>query len=421
MRSFVSHEIPCKKITPVLSSILLQSMIECFIVATSLKENMEQQIVSKLPNIGLNIFSKMSALAQQHQAVNLAQGFPDFSPSSELIELVHTYMLKGFNQYAPLAGVRPLVENLSHKVEMLYGATYNPDSEITITCGATEACYTALTSILHEGDEVIIPEPSFDVYLPAIELSKAKAVFVPLRFPDFSYDWELIRSKITARTKLIIINSPHNPTGSIITAEDVTQLQKIVEEFNLYVLSDEVYEHIVFDGKKHISISSNNVLKERSFVIGSFGKTYHVTGWRLGYCLAPKAMMVEFKKVHQYNTFSPVAPMQFAVADFMKKTSEYELLPTFFQNKRDVFLHHIKNSRWEVIPSTGTYFQLLSYKAISSENDIDFADRLTREFGLASIPVSVFYSDKTDHKMLRFCIAKKDETLLKAAEILCKI
>lgn len=382
---------------------------------------MQEPLVSKLPNIGLNIFSKMSALAQQHKAVNLAQGFPDFSPSAELIELVHEYMLKGFNQYAPLAGVRVLVENLSNKVETLYGATYNPDSEITITCGATEACYTALTCILNEGDEVIIPEPCFDVYLPAIELCKAKAIFVPLRFPDFGYDWELIRSKITPRTKLIIINSPHNPTGSIITAADVQQLQEIVEEFNLFVLSDEVYEHIVFDGKKHISLSSNPVLKERSFVIGSFGKTYHVTGWRLGYCLAPAAMMVEFKKVHQYNTFCPVAPMQFAVADFMKKTSEFESLSQFIQAKRDLFLNHIKESRWEVIPSSGTYFQLLSYKAISSENDIDFADRLTREFGLASIPVSVFYSDKTDHKMLRFCIAKKDETLLKAAEILCKI
>lgn len=382
---------------------------------------MQEPLVSKLPNIGVTIFSKMSALAQQHQAVNLAQGFPDFSPSPELIELVHEYMLKGFNQYAPVAGVRVLVENLSNKVETLYGATYNPDSEITITCGATEACYTALTCILNEGDEVIIPEPCFDVYLPAIELSKAKAVFVPLRFPDFGYDWEWIRSRITTRTKLIIINSPHNPTGSIITAADVQQLQEIVEEFNLFVLSDEVYEHIVFDGKKHISLSSNPVLKERSFVIGSFGKTYHVTGWRLGYCLAPAAMMHEFKKVHQYTTFCPVAPMQFAVADFMKKTSEYENLSQFIQAKRDLFLNHIKESRWEVIPSSGTYFQLLSYKAISSENDIDFADRLTREFGLASIPVSVFYSDKTDHKMLRFCIAKKDETLLKAAEILCKI
>lgn len=256
-------------------------------------------MASKLPNIGVNIFSTMSALAQQHKAVNLAQGFPDFSPSEELIQLVHEYMLKGFNQYAPLAGVRPLVVNLAEKTEKLYGASYNPDTEITITCGATEACYTALTSILHPGDEVIIPEPCFDVYLPAIELSKAKAVFVPLTFPDFSYDWELIRSKITAHTKLIIINSPHNPTGGIITENDIIQLQKIVEEYpHIYVLSDEVYEHIVFDGKKHLSISSNPVLRERAFVIGSFGKTYHVTGWRLGYCLAPAAMMTEFKKVH---------------------------------------------------------------------------------------------------------------------------
>lgn len=379
-------------------------------------------MASKLPNIGVNIFSTMSALAQKHQAVNLAQGFPDFAASEELIELVHVYMLKGFNQYAPIAGVRPLVVNLAEKTEKLYGASYNPDTEITITCGATEACYTALTSILHPDDEVIIPEPCFDVYLPAIELSKAKAVFVPLAYPDFSYNWELIRSKITLRTKLIIINSPHNPTGSIITENDIVQLQKIVEENpHVYVLSDEVYEHIVFDGKKHLSISSNPVLKARAFVIGSFGKTYHVTGWRLGYCLAPVSMMIEFKKVHQYNTFSPVAPMQFAVADFMKKAEQYESLPMFFQNKRDLFLNHIKESRWEVVPASGTYFQMLCYKNISDENDMDFATRITREFGLASIPVSVFYNDKTDHKLLRFCIAKKEETLFKAAEILCKI
>ena len=379
-------------------------------------------MASKLPNIGVNIFSTMSALAQKHQAVNLAQGFPDFSPSAELIELVHVYMLKGFNQYAPLAGVRSLVVNLAEKIEKLYGASYNPDTEITITCGATEACYTALTSILHPGDEVIIPEPCFDVYLPAIELSRAKAVFVPLTYPDFSYDWELIRSKITLHTKLIIINSPHNPTGSILTENDIVQLQKIVEENpNVYVLSDEVYEHIVFDGKKHLSISSNPILKARAFVIGSFGKTYHVTGWRLGYCLAPAVLMIEFKKVHQYNTFSPVAPMQFAIADFMKKVEQYESLPNFFQNKRDLFLNHIKESRWEVVPASGTYFQMLCYKDISDENDMDFATRMTREFGLASIPVSVFYNDKTDHKLLRFCIAKKEETLFKAAEILCKI
>ena len=382
---------------------------------------MQQSVVSKLPAIGVNIFSTMSAMAQQYQAVNLAQGFPDFSPSPELIELVYQYMLKGFNQYAPLAGVKPLLNNLSEKVEKLYGAKYNPDTDITITCGATEACYTVLTSILNEGDEVIIPEPSFDVYLPAIQLSKARPVFVPLTFPDFGYDWELIRSKITPRTKLIIINSPHNPTGSIISAEDILQLQKIVEEYDIYVLSDEVYEHIVFDGKKHLSVSSNAVLKERAFVVGSFGKTYHVTGWRLGYCLAPEYLMKEFKKVHQYNTFAPVTPMQFAVADFMKNTEQYEMLPGFFQKKRDLFLSHIEQSRFEVIPSSGTYFQMLSYKSISNENDLDFAARLTSEFGLASIPVSVFYHDKTDHKILRFCIAKKEETLSNAAAILCRI
>jgi methionine transaminase len=382
---------------------------------------MQQILASKLPDIGVNIFSTMSAMAQQYQAVNLAQGFPDFLPSEELINLVHQYMLQGFNQYAPLAGSRPLLEALADKVEKLHGASYNSDTDITITCGATEACYTALTSILEEGDEVIIPEPSFDVYLPAIQLSKAKPVFVSLTFPGFTYDWQLIRSKITARTKLIIINSPHNPTGSIITAQDVMEIQKLVEEFGIYVLSDEVYEHIVFDGKKHLSLSSNPIIKEHCFVIGSFGKTYHVTGWRLGYCLAPSYLMSEFKKVHQYNTFSPVTPMQLAVAEFMKKEEQYKSLPNFFQNKRDLFLSHITKSRFEVIPSSGTYFQMLSYEKISQENDIEFASRITREFGLASIPVSVFYNDKTDHNILRFCFAKKEETLLKAANILCTI
>ncbi len=382
---------------------------------------MQQTIASKLPDIGVNIFSTMSAMAQQYNAVNLAQGFPDFLPSEELIGLVHAYMLQGFNQYAPLAGAKPLLENLAAKVEKLYGASYDPATDITITCGATEACYTALTSILEEGDEVIIPEPSFDVYLPAIQLSKAKAVFVPLTFPDYSYDWDLIRSKITSRTKIIIINSPHNPTGSIITEEDIVQIQKLVEDFGIYVLSDEVYEHIVFDGKKHLSLSANPVIRENCFVIGSFGKTFHVTGWRLGYCIAPAYMMTEFKKVHQYNTFSPVTPMQLAVADFIKREEQYTSLPDFFQQKRDLFLNHIKDSRFDMIPASGTYFQMLSYKKISEENDIDFAARLTKEFGLASIPVSVFYHDKTDHHLLRFCIAKKEETLLKAADILCKI
>lgn len=382
---------------------------------------MQQLYTSKLPDIGVNIFSTMSAMAQQCQAVNLAQGFPDFQPSEELMNLAHDYMLQGFNQYAPLAGSRPLLDNLAAKVEKLYGASYDPATDITITCGATEACYTALTSILEEGDEVIIPEPCFDVYLPAIQLSKAKPVFVPLTFPGFKYDWELIRSKITSRTKLIIINSPHNPTGSIITEPDVLEIQKLVEEFDIYVLSDEVYEHIVFDGKRHLSLSANPVIKERCFVIGSFGKTYHVTGWRLGYCLAPSYMMTEFKKVHQYNTFSPVTPLQLAVAEFMKKEEHYQSLPMFFQNKRDLFLSHISESRFDVIPSSGTYFQMLSYKRISQENDLDFAARITSEFGLASIPVSVFYNDKTDHNILRFCIAKKEETLFKAAAILCKI
>ena len=383
--------------------------------------SMQQTIASKLPDIGINIFSTMSAMALQYKAVNLAQGFPDFSPSPDLMQLVTEYMLKGNNQYSPLAGVKPLLHALSEKVFSLYGASYDPDTDITITCGATEACYTALTSILQEGDEVIIPEPSFDVYLPAITLCKAKPVFVPLTFPGFTYDWELIRSKITDKTKIIIINSPHNPTGSIITEEDVRQLQALVQQYDLFVLSDEVYEHIIYDSKEHLSLSKYPVLKERSFVIGSFGKTYHVTGWRLGYCLAPSYMMTEFKKVHQYNTFSPVTPMQFAIADFMQHKEEYLNLGSFFQAKRDLFLSNIKNSRWEIIPSSGTYFQMLSYKNISDENDMDFSARMTREHGLASIPVSVFNHKKTDHKLLRFCIAKQEQTLLQATSILCRI
>jgi len=382
---------------------------------------MQQIIASKLPDIGINIFSTMSAMAQQYKAVNLAQGFPDFSPSPDLMQLVTEYMLKGSNQYAPLAGVRPLLNNLAEKVFSLYRVSYDPDTDICITCGATEACYTALTSILQEGDEVIIPEPSFDVYLPAITLCKAKPVFVPLTFPDFTYDWDAIHASITERTKIIIINSPHNPTGSVISQEDIEQLQALVQQYDLFILSDEVYEHIVFDQKEHLSVSKYPVLKERSFVIGSFGKTYHVTGWRLGYCLAPSYMMTEFKKVHQYNTFSPVTPMQFAIADFMHRKEEYMNLGSFFQKKRDLFLSVIKDSSWEIIPSAGTYFQILSYKNISDEDDVNFAARLTREHGLASIPVSVFYHQKIDHKLLRFCIAKQEQTLLQATKILCRI
>lgn len=378
-------------------------------------------VPSKLPNTGTTIFSVMSALAQEYQAVNLAQGFPDFDVPSYLVERVTHHMQSGKNQYAPMPGVLSLREKLATKYANVYGTTFDPVEEITITCGATEACFSAITALVQVGDEVIIIEPAFDCYEPAVLLNGGIPVFVKTLFPDFKIDWNEVEQRITSKTKLLILNSPHNPTGAVFTQDDIHALKALVQKYKFYVLSDEVYEHMVFDGVKHICLASDEEIKQRTITVGSFGKTYHATGWRLGFCAAPKHLMQEFRKVHQYNTFSAVTPIQHAVSDMLDNTDWHHNLSSFFQSKRNYFLNAIKHSKFKAIPSQGTYFQLLSYKGVSNKTEAEMAEWLVKEKKIAAIPISVFYKDKTEQHLLRFCFAKKDETLEQAAEILCKI
>ncbi len=375
---------------------------------------------SKLPNAGTTIFTLMSQMAHEHQAINLAQGFPDFGTSDELIALVHKYMLKGYNQYAPMAGLLPLREKISQMTGELYGYTPSVD-EITMTCGATEACYTAIMSVVRPGDEVILFEPAFDCYTTAIELCGAKPVYVQMHYPHYTIDWSQVREKINSKTRMIVMNSPHNPTGSVISIHDMHELQSILAGNNIFLLSDEVYEHIIFDKLTHESALKYRDLRNRSFVISSLGKTFHCTGWRIGYCIAPAALTKEFRKVHQHNTFSVHTPTQHALCEYLDQKEKYLGLHTFFQEKRDKFLKLLSRSRFELYPARGSYFQLASYKNISDESDVEFAARITREYKVATIPVSAFFHDKRDEKVIRFCFAKKDDTLEKAAEILCKI
>lgn len=375
----------------------------------------------KLPRTGDTIFTVMSQLAHEHNALNMAQGFPDFPVSGELIDLVIKYMRHGANQYSPMPGVMALREAIAWKTESLYGVKVDPVSEITVTCGATEACNVAITAFIRPGDEVIVFEPAFDCYRPVIELHGGRPVFVELEHPDYSINWEEVGKRITSSTRMIIVNSPHNPTGAVLKKEDLDKLAKLVGGTQILILSDEVYEHIVFDGVQHESAMTHPDLWERSLIMSSLGKTFHVTGWRVGYCIAPKHLSAEFRKVHQYATFSASTPAQYALAEYLQKPEHYLGLSDFFQQKRNLFLQNIKSSPFKEIPSRGTYFQLLSYKEFSSENDVELAKRLTREYGIASIPVSVFYNQKTDHKVLRFCFAKEDSTLSRAAEILCKL
>jgi len=378
-------------------------------------------IHSKLPKVGATIFSKMSALAQTENAINLSQGFPDFNCSPKLIELVNQAMRNGKNQYAPMAGILPLREKIAEKTEALYSGIYNPESEITITAGATQAIFTAIASTVNEGDEVVVFTPAYDCYEPAIELIGAKPVYVQLKAPDYQINWREVQKVINQKTKMLIINSPHNPTGSILNGQDLQQLEKLLHNTDILVLSDEVYEHILFDGYEHQSVARFPRLAERSFIVSSFGKTYHSTGWKVGYCLAPEVLMKEFRKTHQYNVFSVHTPTQYAYAGFLDKEEEYLKLRSFYQNKRDLFVKLLRNSRFEIMHTAGSYFQLLNYAAISDEKDTDFAIRLTVEHKVASIPVSVFYNQRIDNKVLRFCFAKNDETLERAAEILNKL
>ena len=376
---------------------------------------------SKLPDVGLTIFSVMTKLSNDYNAINLSQGFPDFDVHSDLVNLVNKYMRSGHNQYAPMQGVLILREMIAEKAMELYNAVYDPVSEITVTSGATEALFAAIAAVVHKGDEVIVLEPAFDSYVPAIELNGGIPVYVKFRFPEYRIDWDEVKQSVTSKTRLIILNSPHNPTGAVLSGDDIASLKHIVIDTEILILSDEVYEHIIFDGIRHESISRHPELVSRSFVISSFGKTYHTTGWKIGYCLAPAALSKEFQKVHQFLTFASNTPIQFAYAEFMRNKDVYLNLSTFYQQKRDRFLKLIEKSRFKSIPCHGTYFQMLDYSEISDESDMEFSKRLIIEHGVASIPPSVFYHQKDDHNVLRFCFAKKDETLDKAAEKLCKI
>jgi methionine aminotransferase len=378
-------------------------------------------ITSKLPTVGTTIFTVMSRLANEYQAINLSQGFPDFSCDPALTELVYKNMQKGHNQYAPMPGIMPLRELIAEKTEALYGTRYDPETEITITAGGTQAIYTAITAMVREDDEVLIFEPAYDCYVPAIELNGGKAVYYQLKAPDYNIDWNEVQKLVNHHTRMIIINTPHNPTGSILKADDMAKLEKLTKGTDIIILSDEVYEHILFDGNVHQGVARYPGLADHSFIVSSFGKTFHTTGWKMGYCLAPKNLMEEFRKVHQFLVFSVNTPIQYALAEFLKQKDKYMELGNFYQKKRDYFNRLVAGSRFTCKPSDGTYFQLLGYKKISDEKDTDFAVRLVKDFGLASIPVSVFYHQPADFKVLRFCFAKQDETLEKAAEIICKI
>ena len=378
-------------------------------------------IASKLPHVGTTIFTVMSRLAQEHNAINLSQGFPDFDCAKELRDLVTKYINAGLNQYPPMAGVMRLRERIAEKVEALYGAQYDPEHEVTVTPGATYGIFTAIATMVRPGDEVILFEPAYDSYVPSIEVNGGVPVFVQLRYPDYSIDWQRVQQAITPKTRMILINTPNNPTASVLSGEDMRMLEGMLRGTDIVVVSDEVYDHIVFDGHQHQSVARFPGLAERSFVVSSFGKTYHVTGWKMGYVLAPRELTTEFRKVHQFNVFVTNGPLQHALAEYMENKDAYLSLAAFYQKKRDFFLKGVQASRFKPLPSRGTFFQNLAYDAVSDERDMDLAIRLTKERGVASIPVSVFYRQPPDHKVLRFCFAKSEETLARGAEILCKI
>ena len=377
-------------------------------------------IKSKLPNTGQTIFSVMSSLAVKHNAINLGQGFPDFPMSDVLIDLVSKAMKEGHNQYVHMNGLLSLRESISEKISFLYQKNINPETEITITPGATYAIYTALTSVLQPGDEVIVFEPAYDSYIPNIEINGAKAIKLSLSYPDYKINWDLVKENITADTRMIMINSPNNPTGNILDANDMLQLQEVVAGTRILILSDEVYEHIIFDGRQHESILKYPDLFKRSFISFSFGKVYNCTGWKIGYCVAPDHLMNEFRKVHQFNCFSCNSPVQFALAEFLKEKKAYLELGSFLQNKRDFFYNLMKKTKFKALPSHGSYFQLYNYSEISNENENDFAIQLTKEAGVVTIPLSSFYKNSKDDKVLRFCFSKKESTLTEAVEKLLK-
>jgi methionine aminotransferase len=360
----------------------------------------------------------MSALAREHNAINLSQGFPDFNCDARLLEYCQKYMNKGFNQYSPMQGVIELRERIAQMIEECYENIYSPDTEITVTAGATQGIYTAIAAFVREGDEVMVFEPCYDSYVPAIITNGGTPVYCGLSAPDFRINWQEVRSKLTARTKMILINSPHNPTGTTLSEHDLSELENIVKGKDIIVLSDEVYEHIIFDGQKHQSVARFKSLADQSFIVSSFGKTIHTTGWKIGYVAARKNLMNEFRKVHQFLVFSVNHPFQLGIAEYLGDKNNYLELKNFYQAKRDLFLKLTASSRLIPAKTAGTYFQLMSYKNISNEHDADFAVRLTKEKRLATVPLSAFYKDKTHANILRFCFAKKDETLERAAEII---
>ncbi len=382
-------------------------------------------IDSRLPQVGTTIFTVMSALAAQHGAINLSQGFPDFASPPELLDLLADAARVGHNQYAPMTGVPVLREAIAQKVESLYGARYDVDAEITVTAGATQAIFTAVACWVRPGDEVIVFEPVYDSYGPSVELNGGRVVPIRLTTPGYKPDWAAVRAAITPRTCMIIINTPHNPTGAVWTADDLRELDAIVRDTDIVVVSDEVYEHMVFDqetaGVRHESVLRNPSLAERSFVVSSFGKTYHVTGWKIAYCLAPRELMAEFRKAHQFIVFTVHAPSQHALAAFMRNPGWYDELRALYQGKRDFFARGLQGSRFELLPCQGTYFQCARYRAISDMSDRAFVEHLTKEIGVAAIPVSAFYADGHDDGVIRFCFAKQESTLEQALDRLVKI
>jgi len=381
---------------------------------------------SKLPDTGTTIFTIMSALASECGAINLSQGFPSFNPAAELLDLVDRYLRSDANQYAPMAGIPALRRAIAAKVESLYGRAVDADNEVTVCDGATEGLFSAIQATVRPGDEVIVFDPAYDSYEPAVTLAGGHTVHVPLlRSPDsttFHPDWQRLRDAITSRTRLVMMNFPHNPTGAILSPDDLDRLAEIVRNTDIYVISDEVYEHIVFDGRQHESLLKHPELWERSFIISSFGKTYHATGWKVGYCVAPPVLTTEFRKIHQWVCFAVITPVQHAIADYMElRPGHYTELPEFYEQKRDHFGQLLAGSRFGLTPAAGTFFQILDYSAITDLDDADYARKLTRDIGVASIPVSVFYESPPDQKLLRFCFAKDDAILEEAAERLCRL
>lgn len=379
------------------------------------------QFTPKLTNIETSIFSVMSALANEHNAINLSQGFPNFKSDQKLIDGVTKAMNSGYNQYAPMAGSLELRQAISEKFDILYNSSYHSESEITVTAGATQAIFTIITSFIKPNDEVIIFKPAYDSYQPSIEANGGKVISIALEAPNYRINWDTVEENINPKTKMILINTPHNPTGTVMSKDDMLKLQELTNGTDIIVLSDEVYEHIIFDGEQHQSICRFKNLKQRSFITASFGKTFHNTGWKIGYCCAPKELMEAFRNVHQFNVFSVHHPTQKALADYLQEPSHYLELQSFYQEKRDTFLNLIKDSRFKFKPSKGTYFQVLEYSEITTMNDVEFSKQLTIKNGIASIPLSVFYDNRLDHKVLRFCFAKTDDTLKQAANIINNI